>query len=312
MSKTISDNADPIELCDLSPKTSISCNANYEDSKVFCRCIICNRTFRKLSSYQTHKCTEEDMDKSSRTCQYANEDVSFDKLYCQLCEKQFETKLQMRNHGYRVHCKADNKCPYCLREFKRKHHLKDHVKTVHEGIRPYQCTYCDRSFGLSKTLRVHLMGHTNKRPFDCNICQKTFRQIAELNRHLKNHSSDIQFRCPICSQGKTSQKELDEHLTRHTNIEGYQCSKCGRKFTKLCHLKNHDDAVHLKLRPFKCEVVGCEKAFAARKTLQMHQQTHTGDGSNICDICNKEFSNRANLLRHSYMHKVTVKKECVA
>lgn len=293
----------PFELSDIDSKESISYN---EESVqiLFRRCEKCCRTFRKLPSFESHKCRHQNKNQSTDNI---NEVQSL--FTCNTCHKDYKSEAQLRTHAYRVHCKADNKCSYCQREFKQKHHLKDHIRSVHEGIRPYKCSYCEKSFGLPKTLRVHLMGHTNERPFQCNICPKTFRQKAELNRHLKNHSADIQFRCPVCSQGKSSQKELDEHFIRHNNRDGYQCSKCGRKFSKLCHLKNHDDAVHLQLRPFKCDYKDCGKAFAARKSLQIHQLTHTGDSSNICNVCHKEFSCKANLLRHFYMHKTTFKQK---
>jgi len=293
-------------LSDKNSRDSILSNEKIVGTS-FRRCEKCCRTFRKLSSFKAHKCRVQCNDVST---DIINEDQGL--FTCDICHKNYKSEALLKTHSNRVHCKAEITCPYCQREFKQKHHLKDHVRSVHEGIRPYKCSYCEKSFGLPKTLRVHLMGHTNERPYQCDICEKTFRQKAELNRHIRNHSADIQFRCPICSQGKTSQEELDEHLTRHNNREGYQCSKCGRKFTKLCHLKNHDDAVHLKLRPFKCDYNNCGKAFAARKTLQIHQLTHSGDCSNICNVCHKEFSCKANLLRHFYMHKATIKQEAVA
>lgn len=208
--------------------------------------------------------------------------------------------------------KALNQCAYCQREFKRKTHLNDHVRLVHERLRPYKCDFCERSFGLPRTLRIHIMGHTKERPFTCNICQKSFRQKTELNLHMNNHMSNSQFRCPICSHDRASQEDLEAHMSRHNNKEGYQCSTCGRKFKKLCHLKEHDDAVHLKLRPFICTHNNCGKAFGARKTLYTHQRTHTGERPFNCNICSKQFSSKASLSRHLRSHnEVLVKEELI-
>ncbi|XP_032585120.1 adult enhancer factor 1-like [Drosophila mojavensis] len=112
---------------------------------------------------------------------------------------------------------AVNQCPFCQRKFKRKTHLNGHVRLVHEGIRPHKCGFCERSFGLPRTLRIHIMGHTKERPFTCNICQKSFRQKTELNLHMNNHLSNSEFRCPICSRDRASQEDLDSHISRHNN-----------------------------------------------------------------------------------------------
>lgn len=63
-----------------------------------------------------------------------------------------------------------------------------HIKIVHGGIKAYQCTYCDRSFGKAETLKHHIMTHTGEKPHMCHVCDKRFIQAIALQTHMKTHS----------------------------------------------------------------------------------------------------------------------------
>lgn len=40
--------------------------------------------------------------------------------------------------------------------------MSRHVKIVHCGIKAYNCTFCERSFGKAETLKHHIMTHTGE------------------------------------------------------------------------------------------------------------------------------------------------------
>ena len=69
----------------------------------------------------------------------------------------------------------------------------------------------------------------------------------------------------------------------------HQCQNCDMAFSKKDNLRQHNDAVHLKLKPFKCDY--CDKRFAHKKNVQQHVlSVHQRHKPYPCDICGKHFA----------------------
>ena len=45
------------------------------------------------------------------------------------------------------------KCPICGLDVETKTKLENHISTMHEGVKPYQCSVCDAKFSYQRTLK---------------------------------------------------------------------------------------------------------------------------------------------------------------
>lgn len=68
------------------------------------------------------------------------------------------------------------------------HHLKTHMNR-HDGIRPFACQLCVKSFFDKTTLREHIKSvHLNLKAYACRICSRTFNRSGNMRAHmLKTH-----------------------------------------------------------------------------------------------------------------------------
>ena len=107
-----------------------------------------------------------------------------------------------------------------------------HMRTVHEGVRDFQCSKCAMEFGCQNNLTSHIkIVHESKKGFQCSKCSKQFGHKRHLNYHMKYiHDVKSVFKCKVCLKEQRSKNDLETHLnTVHA----------GRKEIFQCHfIKN--------------------------------------------------------------------------
>ncbi|KAI0545812.1 hypothetical protein F4679DRAFT_449246 [Xylaria curta] len=74
---------------------------------------------------------------------------------------------------------------------------------------------------------------------------------------------------------------------------------CGKGFTRKHNLNNHIGASD-NVRPYTCDVKGCERSFLRKSDLKSHKKTHTGERPYKCggSGCGASFLKKNNLKRH--------------
>uniref|UniRef100_A0A4W6E390 PR domain zinc finger protein 1 n=1 Tax=Lates calcarifer TaxID=8187 RepID=A0A4W6E390_LATCA len=101
---------------------------------------------------------------------------------------------------------SQSACSDCGKSFTNEASLKKHKVTVHERLRPYACTVCQKCFGqyndLTRHLRCHQRENKNKEkvnqapeepntmPFSCAECSLTFSSVDTLQQHISEHHSE--------------------------------------------------------------------------------------------------------------------------
>ena len=73
----------------------------------------------------------------------------------------------------------------CQKPFSQSHHLKTHIRSVHEGVRKHKCDYCSRAFSQSSNLKTHIKRvHKIVDKLKCDHCEKKFVQESHLKSHI--------------------------------------------------------------------------------------------------------------------------------
>ena len=105
------------------------------------------------------------------------------------------------------------KCAVCDEIFVRKWNLERHKKTVHSKIKPFECTYCSKTFKTKPILKQHLLFHAGA-SFACEVCGKTYSDLANMRRHKLVHVSKP-YICDVCKKVFSRKDNLSRHKKLH-------------------------------------------------------------------------------------------------
>ncbi|XP_017298230.1 zinc finger protein 76-like [Diaphorina citri] len=170
----------------------------------------------------------------------------------------------------------NNVCPECKKTFSSAHHMKVHLR-IHSGIRPYKCPveYCEKAFSTQYSRKAHIRTHTGEKPYRCahEFCSKSFKTSGDLQKHVRTHTGKY-----------TPGPGIDSRLIVREDF---------------VHLR-----IHSGIRPYKCPVEYCEKAFSTQYSRKAHIRTHTGEKPYRCahEFCSKSFKTSGDLQKHVRTH----------
>ena len=202
-------------------------------------------------------------------------------------------------------------CYICMKSFKNKYRLKDHMNIHDPENNPYSCKVCDKGFTTKYVYERHIMQNhqDSSLNFACNKCDKSYISEQNLMRHVETkHTGKIENICNLCDKQFTRKDVLQKHQKivhqiekRRVTIPGindgdafFDCHICEKIFKEKSVLNRHLETVHND-NCAKYQCTECEKHFKRKDLLQKHNKTHI---KIICEICLKQFKTKDGLKAH--------------
>jgi len=221
------------------------------------RCSICDDEYTQARGYVAHYRKVHDS--------FPPELDQVEKVFCDLCPKQFLGKRALYRHKTTFHpekCAENYTCDKCNITFQKSLYLH-HYRQVHNDIPPeFQGTDL----------------------FLCHLCPQAYISRKGLDIHVRVSHKRLE-------ENKTKKLPLDQEKKHRVK----KCPECAKTFRaeSSSALREHIMVVHRKKTPFHC--THCAKEFGTCVAFKKHMKNHT---KCYCDICLIEISSAYKLERH--------------
>jgi len=182
-------------------------------------------------------------------------------------------------------------CDVCGKSYYSKGSVMAHKLFLHAENSPVvhqECPICKKKIKHVRTasdLGSHINQHLmNRRKYFCDMCSNSFIQRSHLIRHIsKRHTAGVQkqrvytekqFSCDICGKSYSSRGTLMAHnLFKHTGPTNVICKECPVCKKTVKHVERVTDlGFHIDLH-FKKNCDICEKSYAKKRDLLRHMKT---------------------------------------
>ena len=115
------------------------------------------------------------------------------KLKCSYegCDYSIDGRANLDNHIRKVHLNLpltrDYVCNICGATYNKSGHLKMHISSIHENLRPHKCEHCGKEFSRRQRLKEHIEGiHQGLLKHKCNYCDKAYNNNGSKWNHMKS------------------------------------------------------------------------------------------------------------------------------
>jgi KRAB domain-containing zinc finger protein len=93
-------------------------------------------------------------------------------------------------------------------------HLQKHVKSVHEGVKNYECPHCKYRASQKGAIQQHVRAvHNQIKDFECPSCDYRASQKGAIQQHVKAiHNQIKDFECPSCDYRASQKGAIQQHV----------------------------------------------------------------------------------------------------
>ena len=116
-----------------------------------------------------------------------------------------------------------------------KHHLEQHVKSVHQGIKEI-CETCGRNFSKRSNLNNHV------RQFHPELVQGVKRKAVDIFPHPSKRVVKyvpMELKCAVCYAKVKELKNLNKHMKMVHAEKGLKCNSCNHTSNNQFNMQRH-------------------------------------------------------------------------
>ncbi|CAG4956827.1 unnamed protein product [Colias eurytheme] len=157
---------------------------------------------------------------------------------------------------------------------------------------------------------IELSSNASRDASEANCAENEFsdhsdvESFAQLPDSVFEAIEDTQDSIDNQDEGKCTQSQAQESSKRKSRT----CPICGKVYTASSSYFYHKKHFHGRVKNYSCDV--CDKKFGTRSDLVQHGAVHTGERKFACSMCEKRFRSKASRYIHEQTHKGVKVHKC--